>query len=141
MSDEVRDPFLRLWLGLVLPNRDAFELGRGTGVLAASREQLAASQQQAFASVVRDWLGDRQQAACGPWWGAGEGVVEALALRGHTPAAAATARWATGVDAAAEVEGLRRVLAGGPHANPEELLVAARDGQGVVTAAELYART
>jgi AAA+ ATPase superfamily predicted ATPase len=81
---QIRDPFLRLWLGLVLPNRDAFELGRGTGVLAASREQLAVSQQQAFASVVRDWLGDRQQAACGPWWGAGEGVVEALALRGHT---------------------------------------------------------
>ncbi|MDQ3538596.1 MAG: ATP-binding protein, partial [Actinomycetota bacterium] len=82
----VRDPFLRLWLGLVLPNRDAFELGRGTGVLAAAREQLAASQQQAFATVVRDWLGGVQQAACGPWWATGEGVVEALALRGHTPA-------------------------------------------------------
>ncbi|MDQ3708524.1 MAG: hypothetical protein M3387_04310 [Actinomycetota bacterium] len=138
---QVRDPFLRLWLGLVLPNRDAFELGRGTGVLAAAREQLAASQQQAFATVVRDWLGNRQQAACGAWWTTGEGLVEALALRGHTSAAAAAARWATGVDAAAEVAGLRRMLGSGPHANPEELLVAARDGQGVITPADLYAGT
>nr|MDQ3344006.1 hypothetical protein [Actinomycetota bacterium] len=108
---------------------------------AAAREQLAASQQQAFAAVVRDWLGDRQQAVCGPWWAAGEGVVEALALRGHTAAAAAAVRWATGVDAAAELAGLRRVLATGPHAVVEELLVAARDGQGVVTPTDLYART
>src|SRR5688572_4730609 len=29
---QVRDPFLRLWLGVILPHREAFELGRGAGV-------------------------------------------------------------------------------------------------------------
>jgi hypothetical protein len=33
------------------------------------------------------------------------------------------------------------MLSAGPYANPEELLVAARDGQGVITAADLYAGT
>ncbi len=136
----VRDPFLRLWLGVVLPHRDAFELGRGAAVLAAAREQIAASQQQAFAAVVRDWLGEREQATCGPWWATGDGRgVDALALRGTTAAAAAAAPWATGVDGAAQTARVRAVLAAAPYGPPDRVDVVARDGQGVLRPADLYA--
>lgn len=137
---EVRDPFLRLWLGVVLPHREAFELGRGAGVLAANRQRVAGSQQQAFAAVVRDWLAEREQASCGPWWATGDGerVVDALALRGTTPAASAAARWSTGVDAATEAARTRAVLAAAPYGPPDTVVVAARDGAGVVRPAELF---
>ena len=135
----VRDPLLRLWLSVVQPHRDAFELGRGAGVLAAQRHLVAASQQEAFAAVARDWLGDSEQAACGPWWPtAGRIEVDALALRGTTPAAAAAARWARGVDAAAEAERVRTALAASPYGVAERLEVLAIDGAGVLRPADLF---
>lgn len=134
---QVRDPLLRLWLSVVVPHREAFELGRGGGVLAANREGIAASQQQAFAGIVRDWLGEREQASCGPWWSTGD-AVDAVALRGTTPAAAASARWATGVDGAAVDAAARLVLAGSPHGTPDEVVTVARDGTGVVLPAALF---
>ena len=134
---QIRDPLLRLWLSVIVPHREAFELGRGGGVLAANRERIAASQQQAFAAVVRDWLGEREQTSCGPWWSTGD-TVDAVALRGTTPAAAATARWATGVDAAATDAAARTILAPSPFGAPDEILTVARDGNGVVTPAQLY---
>ena len=135
---QVRDPLLRLWLSVVVPHREAFELGRGAGVLQANKDHVAASQQQAFAAVVRDWLGEREQTSCGPWWSTGD-VVDALALRGTTPAAAAAARWATGVDGAAEGAAVAATLRGSQHEAPDETLVAARGGTGVLTPADLYA--
>ena len=136
---QVRDPFLRLWLSVVVPHREAFELGRGGGVLAANRERIAASQQQSFAAVVRDWLGAREDATCGPWWSTtSDDVVAALALRGTTPAAAAAARWATGVDAAAETAAIRATLAGSPYPQPDEILAVAREGSGVLRPADLF---
>ena len=137
---EVRDPLLRLWLSLVQPHREAFELGRGAGVLAAHRDRIAASQQRAFAAVARDWLGAREASACAPWWtGAEDAGIDAVAVRGTTPAAAATARWATGVDGDTERARLAERLAGGPYARPEALEVLARDGTGVTTPADLLA--
>lgn len=136
---QVRDPLLRLWLGLVLPHREAFELGRGGAVLQANRAALAAGQQAAFAAVARDWLGGVEAASCGPWWPTGDGeAVDALALRGTTAAGAATARWATGVDGAAEVARLRAALAASPYGEAESLVVLARGGEGVTRPAELY---
>lgn len=137
---EVRDPLLRVWLAIVGPHREAFELGRGAGVLAANRHLVADSQARALAAVVRDWLGAREETACGPWWASGsydEGV-DALALRGTTPAAAASARWASGVDGEAERARLRAVLAGSPHGAPPELHVVARAGTGVLTPEALF---
>ena len=134
---QVRDPLLRIWLSIVVPHREAFELGRGGGVLAANRDRLAAGQQQAFATVVRDWLGEREQATSGPWWSTGD-HVDALALRGTTPVAAAAARWATGVDAAAENAAVRTLLAASPYGAPDEIVTVARDGAGVVRPADLY---
>jgi DNA-binding transcriptional ArsR family regulator len=138
---QVRDPLLRLWLSLVQPHRDAFELERGAAVLAANREQLAASQGRAFEAAARDWLGGRTGTAAGPWWPTGpdgwdEGV-HGLALRGTTPAAAVCARWATGVDAGAERARLRTVLGPSPYGVPDELLVVGRSGAGVVGPADL----
>jgi AAA+ ATPase superfamily predicted ATPase len=135
----VRDPFLRLWLAVVLPHREAFELGRGGDVLVAVRERIAASQGRAFAAVVRDWLAAREQATCGPWWATGEtDVVDALALRGAAPVAAASALWATGVDAGAQRARLRLLLDAAPYGAPRELLPVARSGDGVVRPADLY---
>ncbi|CAN5304366.1 ATP-binding protein [soil metagenome] len=134
----IRDPFLRLWLGLVLPHREAFELGRGESVLAANRDRIAASQQAAFTAVVRDWLGAREATTCGPWWGSGDGEVDALALRGTTAVAAASARWATGVDGAAERERLARTLAASPHGVADTLHAVARDGTAVTLLPDLF---
>jgi uncharacterized protein len=136
---EVRDPLLRLWLGLVQPHREAFELGRGANVLAANRERIAASQQQALAGVARDWLGAREGASCGPWWATGDDApVDALALRGTTPTAAAGAWWATGVDGDEQRGRLRKMLADSPY-DPDVLEIVARDGTAVTTPADLYA--
>jgi hypothetical protein len=136
---EVRDPFLRLWLSVVLPNREAFELGRGASVLAAARDQVAASQQRAFAGVVRDWLGERERASCGPWWptNGGDGV-DVLALHGTHAVAAASALWATGIDGEAERSRLRKVLADSPHGHVENLHVVARSGRAVLQPEALY---
>jgi len=150
----VRDPFLRVWLGVVQPHREAFELGRGAAVLASAREQLAVSQALALKAVVRDWLADVEQASCGPWWptapaeadrnGRGStraeaGAVDALALRGGSPVAAATALWATAVDGDAVRAGLRQSLTASPHGDVATLHVVARDGDRITTPDELYA--
>ena len=134
---QVRDPLLRIWLSLVVPHRESFELGRGGGVLTANRDRIAASQQQAFAAVVRDWLGEREQTTSGPWWSTGE-QVDALALRGTTPAAAASARWATGVDGDAEAGAIKQVLGSSPYGVPDEVLTVARDGSAVVRPEDLF---
>jgi AAA+ ATPase superfamily predicted ATPase len=137
---QVRDPFLRLWLGVILPHREAFELGRGAGVLSSARPWIAASQRRTFAAVLRAWLGQREEAPCGPWWpagGAGAGV-DALALRGRTAAAAGSALWATGVDGDAERERIGAVLAGSPYRAADDVLVLARGGAGVLTPADLF---
>jgi uncharacterized protein len=139
---QVRDPFLRLWLGIVQPHRDAFELGRGAAVLTANRDALGVSQGQAFAAVARDWLGERTAAPCGPWWptgGEADADVHGLALQGTRPLGAVTARWATGVDGGAERDRLRTALRGGPHGDADELAVLARAGEGVVRPDELFA--
>ena len=96
---EVRDAFLRLWLAIVLPHREAFELGRGAGVLAANRSTLAASQQRSLRMVLRSVLADRHQADCGPWWSTtGGGEVDALALAGGAAGAGGAAQWTTNAD-------------------------------------------
>ncbi|MGH8909801.1 MAG: AAA family ATPase [Egibacteraceae bacterium] len=137
---QVRDPFLRLWLAVVLPNREAFELGRGAGVLAAARDRLAASHGHAFAAVVRDWVAEREQAACGPWWPTGPDGdrIDVLALRGAHGVAAASALWATGVDGAAERDRLRKILAGSPHNRADALHVVARSGHDIIDPTALY---
>lgn len=136
---QVRDPFLRLWLGIVLPARESFELGRGAGVLAAAREAIAASQRQGIAAVVRDWCAERAEAACGPWWsGTEHAAVDAVAVRGRSALIAASAYWATSVDAEAERRRIRQALAASPYGEPDETLVVARSGAGVIGPAELY---
>lgn len=138
----VRDPFLRVWLGVVQPHREAFELGRANGVLTAARESLAASQALAYKAVARDWLADTEQATCGPWWPTGSGddadAVDALALRGGAPVAAATAVWATAVEGDALRKALRHTLTASPHHPPDALHVLARTGDHVVTPDGLY---
>ena len=134
---QVRDPLLRLWLSLIVPHRESFELGRGAGVLAANRDVVSASQQQAFAGVVRDWLGEREQTTVGPWWSSGGGV-DALALRGTTLAAAATARWASGVDGPADNQAARAILEQSPYGPPDDVVTVARDGDGVLRPHDLY---
>jgi uncharacterized protein len=136
---QVRDPFLRLWLGIVLPQRDAFELGRGADVLAAHRDRIAASQTASFRAVSGDWVAEHHQAVAGPWWSPqGETAVDVLALRGQTPVAAAASRWALGVDGAAERRALRADLAASPYAGVDEVHVLARSGEDVTTPADLY---
>jgi AAA+ ATPase superfamily predicted ATPase len=137
---EVRDAFLRLWLAIVLPHREAFELGRGAGVLAAHRPTLAASQRRSLRTVLRSVLADEHQADCGPWWAtAGDGEVDALALAGGAAGAAGTAQWTTNADVDRERRRVRDMLAGSPYAEPDEIVVLARDGQGVTRPTDLYA--
>lgn len=137
----IRDPLLRLWLSLVAPNREAFELGRGEQVLAAHADRLAEAQSAALAAVARDWLGAREGAACGPWWPSGEDAptVDALALRDRTPAAAATALWATSVDGDTLRGRVAATLAASPYGRPDATWVLARSGTGVTTPEDLYA--
>lgn len=154
----VRDPFLRLWLGLVLPSRDAFDLGRGEEVLRTSADHVARSQQETFRAVVRDWLAADVGGMCGPWWptagavdstagvadgsvarpgrGTDHATVDALALRGGTRVAAASALWATAVDADDARRRLRALLKGDA---PADLRVVARTGAGVTTPTDLFA--
>lgn len=129
----VRDPLLRLWLALVAPNRDAFELGRGAQVLTAGRDRLAASQSAALAVVARDHIAETAgTGTVGPWWASGTDEVPGLALAGAAPVAAATARWATGVDAGEESARVRTALAAGGLGDLTEVAVLARDGDGVI---------
>ncbi|HEX6255750.1 MAG TPA: ATP-binding protein [Euzebyales bacterium] len=138
---EVRDAFLRLWLAVVLPHREAFELGRGAGVLAANRPTLAASQQRSLRAVLRSVLADEHQADCGPWWSTtGDGEVDALALAGGAAVAAGTAQWTTNADIDRERRRLGELLREAPYAEPDEVVVLARDGKGVMRPSELYAR-
>jgi hypothetical protein len=58
-----------------------------------------------------------------------------------TPAGAVSARWATGVDGAAERAYLRETLTAGRRTAPDELWVLARAGTGVVTPADMLAET
>lgn len=137
---EVRDPFLRIWLALVVPNREAFELSRGAAMLTTHRDRIGTSQTRALTGVVRDWLADHGT-RCGPWWPSGEdgNRIDALALRGAHAVAAASARWAVGVDGGTERERLRAHLAESPYGAADALHVVARDGSGVHTPADLYA--
>jgi uncharacterized protein len=136
---EVRDPFLRLWLAVVLPHREAFELGRGASVLAAHRATLAASQQRSLRTVLRDVLSDRHQAECGLWWPtAGDAEVDALALAGGAAVAAGSAQWTTNADGERERKRIDRTLRGSPYATPDDIVVLARDGHGVLRPTDLY---
>ncbi|MGH8933812.1 MAG: ATP-binding protein [Egibacteraceae bacterium] len=136
---EVRDPFLRLWLSVVLPNRESFELGRGAGVLGTVRDRITASQGHAFAAVVRDWVAGHEQATCGPWWPTTDGDgLDVLALRGPHAIAAASALWATGIDGDDERARLRKVLDGSPHGPADTLHVAARSGRNILDPESLY---
>jgi hypothetical protein len=137
---EVRDAFLRLWLAVVLPHREAFELGRGGGVLASHRTTLADSQQRSLQTVLRDVLAEQHQADCGPWWSnIGGDEVDALALAGGAAVAAGSAQWTTNADGDRERKRIRVVLDGSPYATPDELVVLARDGHGVLRPDDLYA--
>lgn len=132
----VRDPFLRLWLGVVLPHRDAFELGRGQAVLRRASDRIAASQAAALRDVVTDWLAQRTGVACGEWWGgAGEDVVDVVAMDGPHLLEAVSTHWAAGVDADVWRGRVRAGLA----QRAERIEVVARTGPGVITPAGLYA--
>ncbi len=132
---QVRDPFLRLWLGVVLPHRDSFELGRGAAVLRRAADRIAASQGAALRGIVTDWLANRTGVACGEWWGGpGEDVVDVMAVDGPHVLHAVSTHWAAGVDAAVWSDRIRRGLA----APPQAVDVVARTGQGVITPAQLY---
>lgn len=132
---QVRDPFLRLWLGVVLPHRDAFETGRGRGVLTRAADRIAASQAATLRAVVSDWLADDTGAMTGEWWGGpGENVVDVMAVDGSHVLRAVSCHWAAGVDGAVWQDRLRRELA----TRPDATQVVARTGTGVVTPADLY---
>ena len=136
---EVRDAFLRLWLAVVLPHREAFELGRGGSVLAAHRSALADSQQRSLRTVLRDVLAEQYQSECGPWWSTSGGEeVDGLALAGGAAVAAGTAQWTTNADGDRERKRVRSVLDASPYATPDDVVVLARDGQGVLCPADLY---
>jgi hypothetical protein len=137
---EVRDAFLRLWLAIVLPHREAFELGRGASVLAGHRPTLSASQQRSLRAVLRRVIAERFQAECGPWWSnGGVGEVDALGLAGGAAVAAGSAQWTTNADGDRERRRVRTVLDASPHGTPDDIVVLARDGHGVMTPADLYA--
>lgn len=132
----VRDPFLRLWLGVVLPHRDAFELGRGAAVLRRQSDLIGASQAAALRDVSGDWLAGQTGVPCGQWWGGpGEDVVDLLALDGSHRVAAMSCHWAAGVDG----DVWRTRLIEGLGSSPDQVHVVARSGSGVLTAADLYA--
>lgn len=136
---EVRDAFLRLWLAVVLPYREAFELGRGGSVLAGHRTTLADSQLRSLRTVLRDVLAERHHADCGPWWsGIGGDEVDGLALAGGAAVAAGSAQWTTNADGDRERKRISVVLDASPYATPDEMVVLARDGQGVLRPADLY---
>lgn len=132
----VRDPFLRLWLGVVLPHRDSFELGRGQAVLRRAADRIAASQAAALRDVVTDWLADRTGVSCGEWWGGpGEDVVDVVAMDGPHVLHAVSCHWAAGVEADVWRDRIRGALV----QKVQQIDVVARTGSGVLTPADLYA--
>lgn len=132
---QVRDPFLRLWLGVVLPHRDAFEMGRGRAVLKRAADRIAASQAAALRGVVTDWLAATTGAACGEWWGgAGADVVDVMAVDGSHVETAVSCHWAAGVDGDVWRERLRQEL----DPRPQQVAVVARTGSGVITPQQMY---
>lgn len=132
---QVRDPFLRLWLGVVLPHRDAFEMGRGQAVLKRAANGIAASQAAALRGVVTDWLAARTGVACGEWWGGpGQDVVDVMAVDGPHVVSAVSCHWAGGVDGGVWRDRLRREL----DSRPDDVTVVARTGSGVVTPGQMY---
>ena len=135
----VRDPFLRLWLSVVAPNRDAFELDRGAALLGTVRDRVAASQSVGLGDITRDWLASQEQARCGPWWSTtSDATVDALAMRGTTPAAAASAKWATAIDGDSQRDLMLETLRASPYSLPQRLFVVARDGSNVTRPQDLY---
>ncbi len=134
---QVRDPFLRLWLGVVLPHRDSFELGRGQAVLRRAADRIAASQAAALRGVVSDWMAADIGVTCGEWWGGpGEDVVDVIAVDGPHVLKAASCHWAAGVDGGVWRERVRREMGD----RPGEVDVIARTGTSVTTPAALYDR-
>ncbi|MGI9015588.1 MAG: AAA family ATPase [Euzebya sp.] len=132
---QVRDPFLRLWLGVVLPNRDSFELGRGAVVLRRAADRIAASQAAALRGVVTDWLARVSGAPTGEWWGgSGEDVVDVMAVDGSHVLHAVSCHWAAGVDGEVWRERIRQGLA----ARPQEIGVVARTGSHITSPADLF---
>ena len=132
---QVRDPFLRLWLGLVLPHRDAFELGRGSAVLRRHVDRIADSQATTLRAVAADWIATRTGVPAREWWGPDPAAAaQVKALDGPTEVAVAVCHWARDVDGRAWQERLR---AGSPGHGVERHVVA-RSGSGVVDPAALY---
>ncbi|CAN5348790.1 ATP-binding protein [soil metagenome] len=132
---QVRDPFLRLWLGVVLPNRDAFELGRGQAVLRRATDRIAASQAVALRDVVIDWLASETGVSCGEWWGGpGEEVVDVMAVDGAHLLHAVSVHWAAGVEGDVWRDRIRSALT----QRAQQIDVVARTGTGVLTPADLY---
>jgi DNA-binding transcriptional ArsR family regulator len=132
---QVRDPFLRLWLGVVLPHRDAFELGRGGAVLRRAADRIAASQVAALRAVVTDWLAAKTGVACGEWWGGpGEDIVDVVALDGAHLLHAVSCHWAAGVDAGVWRDRISQAMT----RRVGQVDVVARTGTHVITPADLY---
>ena len=133
---QVRDPFLRLWLGVVLPHRDAFELGRGASVLRRAAPLVAASQAAAWRGVAADWIAGLTGVSTGEWWGGvGEDVVDVMAVDGAHPVAILSCHWAHDV----EGQVWRHRLLHDFYGRPDSIHVLARSGSAVVTPAELHA--
>src|SRR5690606_18150239 len=105
----------------------------------AVRDRIASSQSQALGDIARDWLAVEEEASCGPWWPTtGDGTIDALALRGTTPVAAAAAVWATGIDAGAQREMMTEILRSSPYERPDRLFVLARSGTDVTRPEDLF---
>ncbi len=74
--------------------------------------------------------------ACGEWWGgAGEDVVDVVAMDGPHLLHAVSCHWAAGVEADVWRDRIRGTLA----RKAEQIDVVARTGTGVITPAALYA--
>ncbi len=134
---QVRDPFLRLWLGVVLPHRDAFELGRGASVLRRAAPLISASQAAAWRGVAADWMAELTGVPTGEWWGGvGEDVVDVMAVDGTHTVAICSCHWAHDV----EGQVWRHRLLQEFYGKPDSVHVLARSGSAVVTPATIHDR-
>ena len=112
---------------------------RATPSARSARTTLADSQLRSLRTVLRDVMAERHQADCGPWWSAISGdEVDSLALAGGAAIAAGSAQWTTNADGDRERKRISVVLDHSPYATPDEVVVLARDGQGVLRPADLY---